>query len=131
MRPIQRKTIANKPLSRRRHDGTGRYSAPILIFGDWRAIEAAGAMKELEIICLPSRHTDQVLSGPRIVGCSQGRRCPQPDASPMNLQCVAVNDAGLADEIIRASPLDSNRIVNMTGFDACHGVGTLVTRLRG
>ena len=54
LRPIKRETIAHKPFSYiGTADGTGCYSPPILIFGDWRTIDRPPRDEGIEIIrCL-------------------------------------------------------------------------------
>src|SRR5258707_10463847 len=54
LRPIQRETIVHKPFSDiGTGDGTGCYSPPILICGDWRTIDRQPRDEGIEIIrCL-------------------------------------------------------------------------------
>lgn len=101
LRPIQRKTVAHKPLPKiRTTDRAGRDRAVILIEADWNTIDGTVGNEGVKVVrgLRPATILQAVVATAQLTAL----RCidsPKPDARSMHLQRVAVDHAGLSDKI--------------------------------
>src|ERR1700742_1177786 len=102
LRPIQCKAITNQPFTE--IDAayrTGRDGAPVSVETQRDAIYRALSNEGVELVCCPRATAilRTVLAAAKLAAF-RGIDTPKADTSSMNLQRIAVNDAGLANKIV-------------------------------
>jgi hypothetical protein len=102
LRPIQRKAVANEPFAEvGATDRTGCDRAAIWVEVERQAINRTTSDEGIEVVC--SLRAAAILQTVLAAGQLAALRrvdAPEPDAHSMNLQRIAINDAGLTNKII-------------------------------